>query len=215
MSESIIIRPTLINEEVVWDKSKTIISTTDKFGTITDVNQVFIDVSGYSAIELLGKSHNIIRHPDTPKIIFKIIWDNISTGRNFHAIVKNLAKSGKYYWVITDFEVNRNILGNVVSIMAKRKSVPDMVITKHIAPLYETLTKLEKVGGMELSARYFKGLLENQKLSYLEYLTGIMEESNSSVVEKNPQLVAVPDDIFSDENEAMKHKGFFSKFFSN
>lgn len=219
MSESIIIRPTPIDEEVNWDKSKTIISTTDKFGTITDVNQVFIDVSGYSAIELLGKPHNIIRHPDTPKIIFKITWDNISVGKNFHAIVKNLAKSGRYYWVITDFEVNRNILGNVVSIMAKRKSVPDDVITKHIAPLYETLTKLEKVGGMELSARYFKGFLEKQGKSYLEYLTDIMEGSSKQTVTSDERdvsgLVTVPNDIFSDEDEAMKHKGFFSRLFAN
>ena len=129
MSEEITNRPTPINREVVWDKTKTIISTTDKYGTITDVNQTFIDVCGYSADELLGKPHNIIRHPDMPKIIFKITWDNILAGRNFHAIIKNLAKSGEYYWVITDFEVGRNIMGEVVTIMARRRAVPQYVIT--------------------------------------------------------------------------------------
>ena len=54
MSEQVINKPTPINEEVVWDKTKTIISTTDRFGNITDVNQTFIDVCGYSASELLG-----------------------------------------------------------------------------------------------------------------------------------------------------------------
>ena len=162
MSEEIINRPTPINREVVWDKTKTIISTTDKYGTITDVNQTFIDVCGYSASELLGKPHNIIRHPDMPKIIFKITWDNILVGRNFHAIIKNLAKSGEYYWVITDFEVGRNIMGEVVTIMARRRALPQYVITDHIEPLYQTLLKLEKIGGMELSNRYFKSFLEKQ-----------------------------------------------------
>ena len=162
MSEEITNRPTPINREVVWDKTKTIISTTDKYGTITDVNQTFIDVCGYSADELLGKPHNIIRHPDMPKIIFKVTWDNILAGRNFHGIIKNLAKSGEYYWVITDFEVGRNIMGEVVTIMARRRAVPQYVITDHIEPLYQTLLKLEKIGGMELSNRYFKGFLEKQ-----------------------------------------------------
>ena len=177
MSEEITNRPTPINREVVWDKTKTIISTTDKYGTITDVNQTFIDVSGYSADELLGKPHNIIRHPDMPKIIFKVTWDNILAGRNFHGIIKNLAKSGEYYWVITDFEVGGNIMGEVVTIMARRRAVPQYVITDHIEPLYQTLLKLEKIGGMELSNRYFKGFLEKQGKSYIEYIMDILDEN--------------------------------------
>ena len=89
---------TPVNKEVAWDKSKTIMSKTDAKGTIEYVNQVFIDVCGYSEGELIGKPHNIIRHPDMPKTIFKILWDNIQKGINFHAIVKNMAKSGEYYF---------------------------------------------------------------------------------------------------------------------
>ena len=81
MSEQIINRPIPVNEEVAWDKTKTIISTTDRFGNITDVNQTFIDVCGYTAAELLGQPHNIIRHPDMPKIVFKITWDNMQRDR--------------------------------------------------------------------------------------------------------------------------------------
>ena len=89
-------KPTPINQEVVWDKTKTIISKTDKFGNITDVNQTFVDVCGYTANELIGKPHNIIRHPDMPKIIFKITWDNILAGRNFHAIKIGEVLLGNY-----------------------------------------------------------------------------------------------------------------------
>ena len=235
MSEEITNRPTPINREVVWDKTKTIISTTDKYGTITDVNQTFIDVSGYSADELLGKPHNIIRHPDMPKIIFKVTWDNILAGRNFHGIIKNLAKSGEYYWVITDFEVGRNIMGEVVTIMARRRAVPQYVITDHIEPLYQTLLKLEKIGGMELSNRYLKGFLEKQGKSYIEYIMDILDENQRTAVANHQDIVFEPvsnthhtegnfgdyeisDEIFSEEHpeeeSMMQRKSFFARLFS-
>ena len=227
MSEQVINKPTPINEEVVWDKTKTIISTTDRFGNITDVNQTFIDVCGYSASELLGKPHNIIRHPDMPKIVFKVTWDNILAGRNFHAIIKNLAKSGRYYWVITDFEVGRNIMGEVVTIMARRRAVPKHVITDHIEPLYQTLLKLEKIGGMELSNRYFKGFLEKQGKSYIGYVMDILDDSKREIrfepvnthtdTESTLGDYEISDDIFSEdhkEENMLQRKSFFAKLFS-
>lgn len=69
--------PTPIDKEVDWDKSKTIMSRTDAAGVIDYVNQVFCDVCGYSEEELMGSPHNIIRHPDMPRVIFKVLWDNI------------------------------------------------------------------------------------------------------------------------------------------
>ena len=220
-------KPTPINQEVVWDKTKTIISTTDKFGNITDVNQTFVDVCGYTANELIGKPHNIIRHPDMPKIIFKITWDNILAGRNFHAIIKNLSKSGKYYWVITDFEVGHNIMNEVVSITARRRAIPDYVVTDHIEPLYQTLLKLEKIGDMPLSNRYFKGFLEKQGKSYIEYIMSILEgtsAANPSDMQFDPiggtnTTDEISDDIFSEEHPSentniTQRKSFFAKLFS-
>ena len=215
-------KPTPINQEVVWDKTKTIISKTDKFGNITDVNQTFVDVCGYTANELIGKPHNIIRHPDMPKIIFKITWDNILAGRNFHAIIKNLSK-----WVITDFEVGRNIMNEVVSITARRRAIPDYVVTDHIEPLYQTLLKLEKIGDMPLSNRYFKGFLEKQGKSYIEYVMSILEgtsAANPSDMQFDPiggtnTTDEISDDIFSEEHPSentniTQRKSFFAKLFS-
>lgn len=64
---------TPLDKEVIWDKSKVIMSKTDKFGTIEYANDVFVDVSGYEDYELVGQPHNIIRHPDMPKVIFKVL----------------------------------------------------------------------------------------------------------------------------------------------
>ena len=61
---------TPVNKEVAWDKTKTIMSKTDAKGVIEYVNQVFMDVCGYNEAELIGKPHNVIRHPDMPKTKF-------------------------------------------------------------------------------------------------------------------------------------------------
>ncbi|MDO4229844.1 MAG: PAS domain-containing protein [Capnocytophaga sp.] len=224
--KSTINKPVPIDEEVIWDKSKLIISSTDRFGTITDVNQTFTDVSGYSIDEVLGHSHNIIRHPDTPKIIFKVLWDNILAGRNFHVVIKNISKLGKYYWVITDFEVNRNSDGEIISFTAKRRAVSQHVIREHIQPLYETLLKLENIGGMDLSNRYFKGFLDKKGKSYVEYIMDIIGEDDNDVAYQydytNTQMgydslptKEISDDIFNeDKSEITKRKNFFARLFS-
>ena len=108
-------KPVLVDKEVTWDKTKVIMSKTDAFGTIEYANEVFVDVCGYEDYELMGQPHSIIRHPDMPKVIFKVLWEKLKNGENFHAIVKNLAKSGRYYWVITDFEISKNVDRNVFS----------------------------------------------------------------------------------------------------
>ncbi|MCU0438116.1 MAG: PAS domain-containing protein [Raineya sp.] len=77
-----------------------IVSETDQFGTITFVNDNFCRVAKYTKEELIGKPHNIVRHPDMPKSVFKEMWDTIKSGKIFQGIVKNKAKDGTPYWVI-------------------------------------------------------------------------------------------------------------------
>ncbi|MDX1905306.1 MAG: PAS domain-containing protein [Thermonemataceae bacterium] len=77
-----------------------IVSETDKYGTITFVNETFCRVAKYTPEELLGKPHNIVRHPDMPKEAFKQMWETIQSGGIFRGIVKNRAKDGSPYWVI-------------------------------------------------------------------------------------------------------------------
>jgi aerotaxis receptor len=76
-----------------------IISRTDLDGNITYVNDVFAQISGYEPDELIGKPHNIIRHPDMPKSAFKELWDTIKQGKTWEGYVKNLRKDNGYYWV--------------------------------------------------------------------------------------------------------------------
>ncbi|MCG2611952.1 PAS domain-containing protein [Flavobacterium sp. SM15] len=200
-------RPTPIDKEVSWDKTKTIMSKTDRFGTIEYANEVFIDVSGYEDYELMSQPHNIIRHPDMPKVIFKVLWDNLKKGNNYHAIVKNMAKSGRYYWVITDFDISKDEKGNIVNYFARRKAVPQEVITKHIEPLYKRLLQIEAASSMEASEKYLIGYLEEQNKTYVDFIMEIMSEHEKSVELQNAAAAA------TNEVKTEDKKGFFSKFF--
>jgi len=87
----------LVETEVPEDEL--IISRTDLSGKITYANETFCDISGYHEEELLGKSHNIVRHPDMPTAAFKDLWETIKAGKQWKGIVKNLRKDRGFYWV--------------------------------------------------------------------------------------------------------------------
>lgn len=85
--------------EVPFPEGKLIVSRTDREGIITHCNQSFVDMSGFSATELMGKPHCILRHPDMPAAAFQDLWDTMSRKEKWHGYVKNLRKDGAYYWV--------------------------------------------------------------------------------------------------------------------
>lgn len=83
---------------------KLIISRTDPKGIITYVNDTFAHLCGYKPEELIGKPHNIIRHPDMPHAAFKKMWETLHAGKPWQGYVKNLRKDGGYYWVDAKIE---------------------------------------------------------------------------------------------------------------
>ncbi len=88
--------------ETIVPKHELIISRTDLDGYITYANDIFANISGYTSSELVGKPHSIVRHPDMPKSVFKILWETICLGKIWRGYVKNLRKDGGYYWVYAE-----------------------------------------------------------------------------------------------------------------
>lgn len=175
-----------VNTEVHWDKSLELVSKTDKAGTIRYANEAFVNVSGYEEYELIGQPHNIIRHPDMPKVIFKLLWKNLLNGKDFHAVVKNMAKNGRYYWVLTRFEIFKNDKGEITGFMGRRKSVPTEVSDK-IEELYKKLKQIEDATEIDSAEDYLTGYLEDQKKTYDEYLSEILnsaEKENKNATSK-------------------------------
>jgi len=122
---------------------------------------------------LIGKPHNIIRHPDMPKAVFYLIWKALLSGRAISGVVKNLAKSGKYYWVVADLEPKFDKDGNIVSLTAFRRAAPQDVIDT-MEELYMIMLNIEKKHGMEKSIAYFEGYLEEHEVTYDGFINDLI-----------------------------------------
>ena len=130
--------------EIFFQENDLIVSKTDLKGRITYANQTFCRIAGYSEAELLGQPHSIIRHPDMPRAVFKLLWDTLIEGREIFAYVKNMAKSGDYYWVFAhvtpSFDKDRNIIG-----FHSNRRVPEPKIVKNtIVLLYAAVLNAER-----------------------------------------------------------------------
>lgn len=119
------------SQEVLMRDDDFIVSKTDPKGKITYGNQIFIEFSGYSEKELLHQPHNIIRHPDMPRAVFRLLWNTLQKGEEFFGLVKNRCKNGNFYWTFThvtpSFDEEGSLLGYYsVRRCPKRSSVETM-----------------------------------------------------------------------------------------
>ncbi|WP_198015472.1 methyl-accepting chemotaxis protein [Marichromatium purpuratum] len=90
---------TVVDSEVTFDRELQLVSTTDLRGVITYANDAFVEVSGFTLDELVGRPHNIVRHPDMPAVAFRDMWEKLKAGESWRGLVKNRCKDGRYYWV--------------------------------------------------------------------------------------------------------------------
>jgi aerotaxis receptor len=126
--------PVSDNEYPISDDTL-ILSTTDTKGRITFVNSTFIEVSGYTKEELIGKAHNLVRHPDMPPEAFADLWKTLGEGQPWTGLVKNRRKNGDYYWVIGNATpIKEN--GVVVGYLSARVKPPRQLIDI-VAPIYK------------------------------------------------------------------------------
>lgn len=119
MRESEAAKEQLLQRDQVFALT-TILSEADTFGTITFVNTKLCQVSKYSREELIGQGHNIFRHADMPKELFKLMWETIKNGQVFRGIVKNRAKDGTHYWVDATIVPVSDTEGNVLKYIGAR-----------------------------------------------------------------------------------------------
>jgi len=156
--------------EIVFSEDVFIVSKTDTKGNITYCNDTFIDICGYSEEELIGAPHNIIRHKDMPRVVFKILWDKVQAGEEIFAYVKNLSKSGKYYWVhafvTPTFDIKTN---KIIGYHSVRRS-PNPEAIKIVEGVYKKMLQAEQNGGMEASAKLLNDTLKTLGVTYEQFI---------------------------------------------
>ena len=162
--------------ERVMREEDFIVSTTDLKGRITYGNRIFVEFSGYAEDELLGAQHNIIRHPDMPRGVFKLLWDTVQSGSECFAYVKNMAKDGSFYWVFANvtplFDADGRIEGYF---SVRRKPAPQALAV--VGELYRQMLEEEKRAGardaIAASAALLQKTLSDKGMSYDEFILSI------------------------------------------
>jgi len=134
-------RPDPVDQEFKFEDGL-IVSSTDLKGIITYANRTFCKIAGYTKQELTGKNHNIVRHPDMPKVAFKELWDTIKAGKAWTGIVKNLRKDGLYYWVYSHITPVTNTEDEIIGYTAARRPATSAEI-EEVIPVYKALVEEE------------------------------------------------------------------------
>ena len=162
-------RPTPINNEKTLSENDFIVSKTDTKGKLIYGNKIFIKISGYKESELLGQPHSILRHPDMPKAIFKLLWDRLNAKKEIFAYVKNICKDGSFYWVLANVTVTLDANGSVADLHSVRRK-PSAKSMQIIPDLYAKLLAEEKKSGMDASIKMLNKILNDKGVSYDDFI---------------------------------------------
>ncbi|MFQ5509959.1 MAG: PAS domain-containing protein [Leptospirillia bacterium] len=162
------------NTEATFNFEDLFFSSTNLKGIITAGNRVFYRIAEYSEAEALGRPHNIIRHPDMPKAVFKLLWDYLHAGKDIVAYVVNKSKSGKFYWVLALVSPVKDASGEVTEYMSVRIK-PSSPVLDQVKGLYKAMLAAEETGGMEAGGQCLDEALEGLGLkNYDEFMSVVL-----------------------------------------
>lgn len=160
--------------ERTFAENDIIVSKTDPKGRITYANDVFLDVALYTEAEVLGQPHSIVRHPDMPRSVFKLLWDTIESRKEIFAYVKNMAKNGDFYWVFAHVTPSYDANGAIVGFHSNRR-VPRPDAVAKIEPVYRQLLDVEnshadRKAGMDAAVATLGQMLADAGMEYDEFV---------------------------------------------
>lgn len=165
------VRPTGV--ERTFDPDELIVSKTNLKGEITYANDVFCRIAGYRESEVVGAPHNIIRHPDMPRCVFKLLWDRIQSGKEIFAYVVNLAENGDHYWVLAHVTPTFDVNGTIIGYHSNRR-VPEKGAVTKVRDLYAKLRAEERKHGdrkegLDSAQEMLQALLKDSGMEYDEF----------------------------------------------
>jgi PAS domain S-box-containing protein len=149
-----------------------IVSKTDTRGIITYANDIFLKIADYTYDEVINKPHNIIRHPDMPKAVFKLLWDRLKAEQEIFAYVINRTKYGDYYWVFAHVTPTFDAQNKVIGYHSNRRS-PKRKAVETIDSLYAQLRTLEASEGIERSFAALHEQFHSKNTSYDEFILSL------------------------------------------
>ena len=169
----------LTGVERYFDDNEIIVSKTDSKGKLTYVNDVFLRLADYSESQCLGQPHNMIRNPEMPRCIFKLLWDTIQGGNEIFAYVVNRSANGDHYWVLAHVTPSRDSNGTIIGYHSNRRTPNRQILDSTIIPLYKQLLAEENKhanskDGMAASMAMLADLYESKGIAYDEFIAGLV-----------------------------------------
>lgn len=161
--------------ERTFASNEFIVSKTDATGRIQYVNQTFMEIADYTEAELDNQPHSIIRHPDMPRGVFKLLWDAIQSGKEIFAYVMNMTKHGDHYWVLAHVTPSFDVNGKPCGYHSNRR-VASASALNIIQPVYKEMLNIEardRKDGPSASAAYLQSILDEKGVSYDEFIFSI------------------------------------------
>lgn len=160
-----------------FGEDEIIVSKTDLNGKITYVNDIFLKVSGFTEDEVVGQPHSMIRHPEMPRAVFKLLWETIQSGTEIFAYVCNMCKNGDHYWVLAHVTPTKGARGEIVGFHSNRR-VPERSGVAAVQDVYRVLLEEERRHadprkGLEASYQLFTSLLDKTGKHYEEYIWSV------------------------------------------
>ncbi|EHP4506092.1 PAS domain-containing protein, partial [Campylobacter jejuni] len=156
-------------KEIVLSENALITSKTDLKGNIIYANNDFLKYAGYKVDELLYKSHNIVRHEEMPKTVFKYLWDYMREGKKIFAYVKNKTKDNNYYWVFANVSASFDTNGNIINYYSVRRA-PNRKSLSIIEEVYKILLEKEQKSGINAGVSALMDIVSSYKMTYNELI---------------------------------------------
>ena len=174
MSRKLPVRPTPINKEQPLNKHDLIVTKTDLKGQIIYANKTFLDISVFEESEIINQPHHIIRHPDMPKAVFRMLWNDLKRGDEFFGVVKNLCSDGRYYWVFANITPSVDSIGKIVGYFSVRRHVSKELVSI-MDKLYKKMIQEEErysddKQAINASTKILTDFIDEQGVSYNEYI---------------------------------------------
>ncbi|ECK8395325.1 PAS domain-containing protein [Campylobacter jejuni] len=163
-----------MSREIFLQEDSLITSKTDLKGNIIYANNDFLKYAGYKVDELLYKSHNIVRHEDMPRTVFKCLWDYIQKGDEIFAFVKNKSKDGNFYWVFANVTPSIDVNNNIIGYYSVRR-MPNKSAISTIESLYSDLLRAEQQQGLNKGVEMLKNFCKDADKTYNELIFSLQE----------------------------------------
>jgi PAS domain S-box-containing protein len=160
-------------KERIMREDEFIVSKSDLAGRVIYGNKIFMEFSGYSEEELMGTQHNIIRHPDMPRAVFKLLWDCLAENKEIFAFVKNMSKDGGFYWVFAQVAPMRGKDKEIAGYTSVRRK-PNPKAIPILTDVYRTMLEAERNAGpkdaMAASGAILANVLKDKGVTYDELI---------------------------------------------